>query len=109
MLVRRIVFAISIFLNVVLLYNLIWGDRGIIAYKDLRSRCVSLQSDLDSIHKANHSLSQEIRLLQSDNKYLEKVIRNRMNFVRENEILYIFPSGQQANGQPGAPSDERKD
>lgn len=109
MFARRIVFAVSIVLNVVLIYNLIWGDRGIIAYKDLRSRCATLQADLDKTHKSNQDLSQEIRLLQSDDKYLEKVIRNRMNFVRENEILYIFPSGQQQVDQPGAPSDERKD
>lgn len=108
MFARRIVFAVSIVLNVVLIYNLIWGDRGIIAYKDLKARCSTLQSSLDQINKDNQNLSQEIRLLQSDDKYLEKVIRNRMNFVRENEILYVFPPGQQLE-QPGAPSDERKD
>ena len=105
MLARRIVLAVSVFLNLVLVYNLIWGDRGIIAYKDLKARCATLQASLDQIHKNNHDLSQEIRLLQSDDKYLEKVIRNRMNFVRENETLYIFPPGQQT-GQPGASSNE---
>ena len=109
MLIRRIVFTVSVFLNIVLLYNLIWGDRGVIAYKDLKARCASLQSSLDQIHKDNQDLSQEIRLLQSDNKYLEKVIRNRMNFVRDNEVLYIFPPGQQQLDRPGAAPDERKD
>lgn len=108
MFARRIVFAISVVLNLVLVYNLIWGDRGIIAYKDLKARCATLQSSLDQIHKDNHDLSQEIRLLQSDDKYLEKVIRNRMNFVRENETLYIYPTGQQAE-QAGVSPDERKD
>ena len=68
-----------------------------------------MKADLEKKQKANQDHSQEIRLLQYDDKYLEKGKRNRMNFVRENEILYIFPSGQQQNEQPGASSDERKD
>ncbi len=36
-------------------------------------------------------LSQEIRRLKSDTAYQEKIVRERMNFVKKDEILYIFP------------------
>lgn len=108
MLARRIVFAVSVFLNIVLVYNLIWGQRGVIAYKELRARCSILEATIEKIGEDNLNLSQEIRLLQSDEKYLEKVIRNRLNFVRENEILYVFPGGVQSEPS-GVPPHETKD
>jgi cell division protein FtsB len=108
MLARRVLFAVSLFLNIVFVYNLIWGEKGIIAYKSLRERCAVLEATIEKIGEDNLGLSKEIRLLQSDEKYLEKVIRNRLNFVRENELLYIFPDEATAE-PPGAPVHERKD
>lgn len=100
MFVRRAVLGLALILNVVLLYNLIWGKSGAIAYQELKERCADLQTRILAVEEENLDLSREIRLLQSDDAYLEKVIRNRLNFVRENEILYIFPgegAGQGAN------------
>lgn len=91
MFVRRIILIFSLFLNMVLLYTLIWGERGVIAYKELRIRCDALEERIRQAGDNNLELSKEIRLLQSDEKYIEKIIRNRLNFVRSNEILYIFP------------------
>ncbi|MDL2316856.1 septum formation initiator family protein [Desulfovibrio sp. OttesenSCG-928-A18] len=93
MLARRIVLIVSILLNLVLVYNLIWGKSGAIAYQDLREQCDSLEARIKTIGEENLELSREIHLLQTDAKYQEKVIRNRLNFVRENEILYTFPGG----------------
>ena len=107
MFARRIVLAVSLFLNMILVYNLIWGERGVIAYKELRQRCDFLEERIRQIGEDNLELSKEIRLLQSDEKYIEKVIRNRLNFVRSNEILYIFPG--ETNGDPaGAMPNEAK-
>ena len=107
MFARRLVLAVSLFLNMVLAYNLIWGERGVIAYKELRLRCDFLEERIRQAGESNLELSKEIRLLQSDEKYIEKIIRNRLNFVRGNEILYIFPG--EANGDPaGALPNEAK-
>ena len=62
--------------NLVLLYRMIWGPTGLVDYSDLRSE--------------NLSLSREIRLLQTDQKYVEKMIRQRLHYLRDNEILYLF-------------------
>jgi len=108
MFVRRLVLAVSLFLNMVLTYNLIWSERGVIAYKELRLRCDALEERIRQTGEHNLELSKEIRLLQSDEKYIEKIIRNRLNFVRGNEILYIFP-GEANDGDPaGAPPNETK-
>lgn len=104
----RFVFAVAVLLNMVLLYTLIWGERGIIAYKELRLRCNALEERIRQAGADNLELSKEIRLLQSDEKYIEKTIRNRLNFVRDNEILYIFP-GETNGGSSGALPNEAKD
>lgn len=91
MLARRIIFAVSIVLNLVLVYNLVWGERGTIAYKKLKAQSSNLEEKIRQVGENNLELSKEIRLLQSDEKYIEKNIRNRLNFVKNNEILYIFP------------------
>lgn len=107
MAVRRLMLGLAIFLNLVLVFNLIWGKRGAIAYTDLKARHDALEERIRDIGEDNLELSREIRLLQSDEKYLEKVIRNRLNFVRKNEILYIFPD-ETADRVPGAQVNEAK-
>lgn len=105
MIARRFVLAVSLALNLVLVYNLIWGQRGTIAYKELKLQCDKLEERIRRIGEDNLALSKEIHLLQTDEKYIEKMIRNRLNFVRSNEILYIFPG--ETKGEPaGAPPHE---
>jgi cell division protein FtsB len=107
MFARRIVLVFSLLLNFVLAYNLVWGKSGAIAYMELRERCDTLESRIAAAGEQNLELSREIRLLQSDAKYIEKMIRNRLNFVRGNEILYIFPM-EETGEVPGAPVNEAK-
>ncbi len=76
--------------NVVLFTRVIWGSTGILEYRELKARHESLQNEIASLDAQNLSLSKEIRLLQSDNKYVEKGLRQRLHYVRDNEILYIF-------------------
>ena len=107
MFVRHLIFIVSLVLNLVLLCNLIWGENGAISYNELRDRCRNLEERIARTGEENLALSKEIRLLQSDEKYIEKVIRNRLNFVRENEILYIFP-GETSAEPAGVQPDEAK-
>ena len=108
MFARRLVLAISLLLNMLLFYNLIWGESGAISYNELRERCGNLEERIKRIGEENLALSKEIRLLQSDEKYIEKMIRNRLNFVRDNEILYIFPDETKAEPS-GVQPNEAKD
>ncbi len=76
--------------NVILLYRMVWGDSGVLAFNKLRNQYTSLVQELASIDEENINLSNEIRLLKSDDAYIEKMIRQRLHYVRENEILYLF-------------------
>lgn len=105
---RRLLIGISVALNVVLLYRLVWSDQGIVAYKMLKQQGADMEARLKDLDARNLVLSREIRLLQADEKYVEKMIRKRLNFVKANEILYIFPETQAEAATPGAGFDEGK-
>ncbi len=77
-------------LNVVLFYRMIWGDGGVLAFNALRQEHTQMQQELAAVEAQNIQLSKEIRLLKTDDAYVEKMIRQRLHYVRENEILYLF-------------------
>ena len=104
---QRALLGISLLVNVVLVYGLIWGDQGLMAYQSLKEQHNTLESRIKGLDEKNLALSREIRLLQSDEKYQEKMIRKRFNFVKDNEILYIFP-GAHDTAKTGAGSNETK-
>ena len=81
---------VFILINVVLASRLLWGPQSLVSYRELASQYAELLKERDGFDVVNAGLSREIRLLQSDEKYVEKMIRQRLNFVRSNEILYLF-------------------
>ena len=104
---RRILLGVLIAVNVVLLFRLIWSEHGIIAYMNMRNRSVKLETQLREVDAQSLELSKEIRRLKSDRAYQEKVIRERMNYIKENEVLYIF--SDRIDVARGAMDDEKKD
>ena len=67
-------------------------------YTALKSENEELRLELEAVSEKNLALSREIELLNSDEKYLEKIIRSKLNFVRDNEILYLFQENQTLSG-----------
>ncbi len=104
---KRVLLGVLIFVNLFLLFRLIWSEHGLFAYLNMRARSAKLQQQLEEIDAKSLELSKEIRRLKSDRAYQEMIIRDRMNYVKENEVLYIF-SGKGDIPQ-GAADDEKKD
>ncbi len=105
---NRILLGTILVFNVFLIYQLLWSGHGIFAYYELKERYRELEQKAESLNASNMLLSQEIRLLKSDRSYIEQVIRKQMNFVKPNEILYLFPDAS-SETPPGAGPDEGKD
>lgn len=105
---KRFLLGCLIALNLVLILRMLTSDQGIFAYRQLKADYDALAQQLHELEDQNLALSQEIRLLQSDPAYIEKIVRQRMNFVKDNEILYIFPEATK-EGIAGAVQDEGKD
>jgi cell division protein FtsB len=88
---RLIFVALLVCINLFLLTRLIWSDQGVFAYLELKNRYEVLRRKIETVDARSLDLSQEIRKLKSDKAYQEKVIREKMNFVKKDELLYIFP------------------
>ncbi len=77
-------------INFVLFYRMLWGSGGILAYNELYKDYNLLEREIAAVDTQNLQLSRDIRLLKSDEAYIEKMIRQRLHYVRKNEILYLF-------------------
>lgn len=104
MFMRRLLLALILTCNAVLLYNLIWSDKGVFAYLDLKNHQKQLKSRLDGLAGRSLDLSQEIRWLKSDRAFTEKMARAHGNYLRDNEIIYLFPG----NAPEGSVGDDIK-
>jgi cell division protein FtsB len=94
-------------LNVALFYRMVWSPYGLIVYRDLRQEHARLEAQVKELDKHNLALSHEIRLLRSDDSYVEKMIRQRLHYVKDDEILYLFNDAQ-SSSKAGATADEGK-
>ena len=77
--------------DIALLGKMVWGPGGVIEYRELKQRYADLQEQIAQLDMSNKALSRDIRLLQSDNQYVEKTIRQKLRYLRDNEIVYLFP------------------
>ena len=95
---HKILLLIVVMLNLALLGRLFFSDQGIMGYLALKAENEELRLELEKINEKNLALSREIELLSTDAKYLEKIIRSKLNFVKDNEILYLFQNSQTDSG-----------
>ncbi|OBQ46019.1 FtsB family cell division protein [Halodesulfovibrio spirochaetisodalis] len=94
MVTKRILLALSVLLNVSLIVYLLVSDNGVGNYRALKADTYAFTQEQNRLDEKAYLLSHEIRLLQSDSDYVEKIIRARLGFVKHNEILYIFSDGK---------------
>src|SRR5215469_10528853 len=94
-------------LNVALFYRMVWSPYGLLVYHKLRQEHIQLEAQVQELDTHNLALSHEIRLLRNDDSYVEKMIRRRLHYVKDNEILYLFNDAQSLS-KAGATADEGK-
>ncbi len=79
-----------------------WGQSA----ADLKEEHAEATRQMSKVDTKNLVLSREIRLLRTDDKYVEKMVRQRLHYLRGNEILYLF--GDAASITPGVSLNDRK-
>jgi cell division protein FtsB len=94
---RTLFLGFALLLNVTLGYRLFFSEQSFFAWQGVQRHFSNMQQQLLDIQQKLTFLSEEIRLLQSNNDYIERAVRERLNYVRENEILYVFEKKQLVN------------
>ncbi len=95
---RVIVLIIFIIVNTTFTYQALWGKKGLLGHEAIAARFAEAQERCARLDKENMALSREIRLLQNDRPYIEKMIRERLRFLHDNEILYLFGDDDEPAG-----------
>ncbi len=90
---KIILATVAVAINLIFIHNLFSGSNTVYTWHSLKERRSKLVQEVDELNKQCAALSREIRLLKADPAYVEKIIRNRLNYVKKNEILYIFDAG----------------
>ena len=98
-----------ILINGVFLAPLLWGSNSLYTWHSLKERRGELSQEVDELNRQRSALSREIRLLKADPAYVEKIIRNRLNYVKKNEILYIFDKSATNSAWDKGPKNARAD
>lgn len=103
MLWKKILLIFLLALNLLLAYHLFSGEQGVFAYFELKRRTEALTVDLAAAERKSQALSSEIRHLKGDRTQVADMVRTRMNYLKDGEVLYIFPDqpapGAAADGQ----------
>lgn len=86
--------------------KMVWGPGGIVEYRQLKTQYFELKDKISDLDNQNLALSRDIRLLQTDNQYIEKMVRQKLRYLRENEIVYLFPA--RTDVQNGAYTNDSK-
>ncbi|MBB5143884.1 FtsB family cell division protein [Desulfovibrio intestinalis] len=97
---RSFILVVLGLVSVVLFSRMVWGPTGLLEYRELKKQYSDLEKQIADLDAENMALSREIRLLQSDNQYVEKVIRQRLHYVRDNEVLYLFDASVKPHREP---------
>lgn len=101
---RRVLVGALIAFNLFLLYSLMLGSEGYFAYKEQADNIEVLKAKIARLDQENLNLSRQVRLLRSDREYLERMVREQMKFVKNNETLYVFPEDHKLDEQADSPT-----
>ena len=68
----------------------LFGDKGLFsAYKAMIKK-EKLKQEITTLEENNAKLRKKIKLIKSDDSFLEDIIREKLSLVREKEILVKF-------------------
>ena len=89
----RLFFAIAVVLGIAVIFL-----PGFAKYQELKGRNNALKKEVERLRVSNKNLVNEITRLGNDMGYIEKVARERLGMIKENEIKYkIVPKENEQN------------
>ena len=77
-----------------LLFNLIFGDMGIVAGLRQRHAAARLRREVASLQAENDALLADVHALKTNPFRIESIAREQLGLARPGEIIFLFPSGE---------------
>lgn len=95
-LIARLLFLIGILFALTLLVKAFVGERGFIGLLKIKSEYASILNEVNQLKGENARLEMDIERLKNDKYYQEKLAREKMGFIREGEVVFLFPDGDKS-------------
>lgn len=80
----------SLILSVILLTSTYFKENGLRDVTNLKGSILELDNEIAKLVAENRELLSGIEKIGNDDFYLEKVAREKLGFVRENELIFNF-------------------
>lgn len=68
----------------------IWGEHGFQTMWQMQREVVELARDLETLEQENGRLRNEIHRLQHDMDYIERIAREELGLIRDDEVVIEF-------------------
>jgi cell division protein FtsB len=82
---RLVVCAVAV---VLFMFAAIFGDRGFVQLANLQSEQRQLEEVAFGLQQHNDELRRRIQKLQSDDRYIERLARERLGLAKKDELIY---------------------
>lgn len=87
--IRTTCFCLLCVLNTFLIFKFFDTESGLPAYKELQLKIKTVQERIEDIDGKSRQLSSEIRALKTDVSYMDRLIKRKLFYVADNEIMYV--------------------
>ncbi|MEW5805763.1 MAG: septum formation initiator family protein [Acidobacteriota bacterium] len=102
-LTTRILAVLSVLFVLTLLVKAVFGDRGFLSVLRIQSEFASLCEEVGQLEEQNARLVKEIDRLRNDDYCKEKLARERLGFLKDGEVVFLFPEFEkEKNSFPGS-------
>ncbi len=88
---HKAAFAVGAVLIAALLASAVWAERGLTRLWRMQAQLGQMESEAIQLQHDNRQLREHLRRLRTDAAYAERVVRQRLGWVRDGEILYRVP------------------
>lgn len=72
----------------------VFGDGGLLRVRELRAKEELLSAKVARVEADNAKLRENVRRLNDDDRYIERVARESQGLVRDGETVYRFDGGE---------------
>lgn len=88
---RRLIFYTVIVLSFIyLLISLIFGDMGLLKYRELYAKKTRLQAQVQEMEQDNLQIRTQIRLLKEEPYFKEKYAREEFGLAKPDEYIFQY-------------------
>lgn len=88
--ILQVLAVVLLVLNVLLLYAILFSSKGILGYRQQSQQVLELDAKVRKLKEDNHKLFRKIQGFKNDPRAQERLIREKLGWVRENELMIEF-------------------